>query len=54
MGGGKGVQNKKNVPWGEYGYFLKLHNVDHDVLTAHWWLIHCDPDQSDNVVRQDY
>ena len=24
--GGMGVQNK-NVPWGEYGYFLELHNV---------------------------
>ena len=26
--GGRGVQNnkKKNLPWGEYGYFLELHN----------------------------
>ena len=24
--GGVGVQNK-NLPWGEYGYFLELHNV---------------------------
>ena len=23
--GGVGVQNK-NLPWGEYGYFLELHN----------------------------
>ena len=26
-GGGWGVQNKKNLLWGEYGYFLQLHNV---------------------------
>ena len=23
--GGGGVQNKKNLPWGEYGYFLELY-----------------------------
>ena len=22
---GEGVQNKKNLQWGEYGYFLELH-----------------------------
>ena len=30
VGGGGGVQNK-NLPWGEYGYFLELHNV-----SVHW------------------
>ena len=25
-GRGGGVQNK-NLPWGEYGYFLELHNI---------------------------
>ena len=24
--GGEGVQTK-NLPWGEYGYFLELHNI---------------------------
>ena len=26
-GGGGVVQNKKDLPWGEYGYFLKLYNL---------------------------
>ena len=25
--GGGGVQKKKHLPWGEYGYFLELHNA---------------------------
>ena len=29
--GGQGVQNK-NLPWGEYGYFLELYNVDSMVM----------------------
>ena len=28
--GGEGVQNK-NLPWGEYGYFLELHIAHHGV-----------------------
>ena len=30
--GGGGVQNKKNVPWGEYGYFLELHNAQNLIM----------------------
>ena len=26
--GGGGMQNK-NLPWGEYGYILELHNISH-------------------------
>ena len=26
-GGGEGA-NQKNLPWGEYGYFLELHTVN--------------------------
>ena len=25
-GGGEGGCKTKNLPWGEYGYFLELHN----------------------------
>ena len=24
-GGGEGDANQKNLPWGEYGYFLEMH-----------------------------
>ena len=27
---GGGVQNKKNLQWGEYGYFLELH-IAHNI-----------------------
>ena len=37
MGGGGG-QNKKTLPWGEYGYFLELHNVKWTRL----WPVHPD------------
>ena len=33
-GEGKGVQNK-NLPWGEYGYFLELHNIIIYILRTH-------------------
>ena len=35
-GGGRGGANKKNLPWGEYGYFLELH-----ITLLHYPVVEC-------------
>ena len=32
---GRGSVNQKNIPWGEYGYFLELHNACNMEQTNH-------------------
>ena len=47
---GRGVQNK-NLPWGEYGYFLELHNIGgkQSQLLLYWDILHTVEDKGDKM-----